>query len=287
MDYKGRKIKLALKQQLEEITFMAQTTHRSTSRVLDIFELLSTTSSDGATLTEIAQALESPKSSILPILQTLVARGYIDMDYRTNKYSIGLNLYMAASIYRSKISINKFIDNEMQRMTARLEESCCLAVLNGRHSLFLHRTDPQASVHCHKSPGKEELACLGAVGKSLLCDYKLKEISDLFLSNGQTLPNDVNLYRVHVQMEETRLTGLSYEYGEVESGIQCIATPIRYHEKVVAALGVILPIFRLTPEKVLDCTRSLPISAQCIENTLSSTTEDISEIFSLNGFRNL
>ena len=110
MDYKGRKIKLALKQQLEEITFMAQTTHRSTSRVLDIFELLSTTSSDGATLTEIAQALESPKSSILPILQTLVARGYIDMDYRTNKYSIGLNLYMAASIYRSKISINKFID---------------------------------------------------------------------------------------------------------------------------------------------------------------------------------
>ena len=67
---------------------MAQTAHRSTSRVLDIFELLSTTSSDGATLTEIAQALESPKSSILPILQTLVARGYIDMDYRTNKYSI-------------------------------------------------------------------------------------------------------------------------------------------------------------------------------------------------------
>ena len=69
---------------------MAQTAHRSTSRVLDIFELLSTTSSDGATLTEIAQALESPKSSILPILQTLVARGYIDMDYRTNKYSISI-----------------------------------------------------------------------------------------------------------------------------------------------------------------------------------------------------
>ena len=78
MDYKGRKIKLALKQQLEEITFMAQTTHRSTSRVLDIFELLSTTSSDGATLTEIAQALESPKSSILPILQTLeIGRAHV------------------------------------------------------------------------------------------------------------------------------------------------------------------------------------------------------------------
>ena len=266
---------------------MAQTAHRSTSRVLDIFELLSTTSSDGATLTEIAQALESPKSSILPILQTLVARGYIDMDYRTNKYSIGVNLYMAASIYRSKISINKFIDNEMRHLTTRLEESCCLAVLDGRNSLFLHRTDPRDGVHCQKSPGKSELACLGAVGKSLLCDYKLKEISDLFLSNGQTLPNDINLYRLHVQMEETRFTSLSYEYGEVEPGIQCVATPIRHQEKVVAALGIILPVFRLTPEKIPDCTRLLPVSAQRIENTLASTTEDISDIFSLSGFRNL
>lgn len=52
---------------------MAQTPHRSTSRVLDIFDLLSTTM-EGFTLTEIAQALQSPKSSILPILQTMASR---------------------------------------------------------------------------------------------------------------------------------------------------------------------------------------------------------------------
>lgn len=60
---------------------MAQTPHRSTSRVLDIFDLLST-AMEGFTLTEIAQALQSPKSSILPILQTMAARNYIDLDYR-------------------------------------------------------------------------------------------------------------------------------------------------------------------------------------------------------------
>lgn len=60
---------------------MAQTPHRSTSRVLDIFDLLSTTM-EGFTLTEIAQALQSPKSSILPILQTMASRNYIDLDYR-------------------------------------------------------------------------------------------------------------------------------------------------------------------------------------------------------------
>lgn len=80
---------------------MAQTPHRSTSRVLDIFDLLSTTM-EGFTLTEIAQALQSPKSSILPILQTMAARNYIDLDYRTNRYTIGINLFCVGWIYHTK-----------------------------------------------------------------------------------------------------------------------------------------------------------------------------------------
>lgn len=266
---------------------MAQTAHRSTSRVLDIFELLSTANFEGLTLTEIAQALESPKSSILPILQTLAARGYIKVAPRANRYSIGINLYMVASAYRSKVSTNSFIDLEMKRLTSQIGESCCLSVLQGRETLFLHRTDPQDSIYCHKIPGKKELACLGAAGKSLLCDYKLEELSDLFLKDGQILPNNINLYRLHIQMEETRLTYLSYEYGELESGIQSVASPIRNGEKVVAAISIILPVFRLTSKKVLDCSRLLPVSAQKIENVLANSTENMEDIFSLSGFRNL
>ena len=100
---------------------MAQTPHRSTSRVLDIFDLLSTTM-EGFTLTEIAQALQSPKSSILPILQTMASRNYIDLDYRTNRYTIGINLFCAGSIYHNKISINRFIDLEMQQLTRRTDK---------------------------------------------------------------------------------------------------------------------------------------------------------------------
>ena len=106
---------------------MAQTAHRSTSRVLDIIELLSA-SIEGHTLTEIAQLLNSPKSSILPMLQTMAARGFIDLNYRTNRYTIGLGLYFAASIYRNKISVNKFINLEMQQVTYQIGESCCLGV---------------------------------------------------------------------------------------------------------------------------------------------------------------
>ena len=227
---------------------MAQTPHRSTSRVLDIFDLLSTTM-EGFTLTEIAQALQSPKSSILPILQTMASRNYIDLDYRTNRYTIGINLFCAGSIYHNKISINRFIDLEMQQLTRRTDEACCLGCL--------------------------------------LCDYKLDELTELFFKDGGRLPPQLNLYRAHIQMEETRITNLAYEYGEVEPGIQCVASPIRVQDRVVAALGVILPSFRVNPEKAMTAAKALPVSIQKIENILSTTDESLDEVFSLNGFKNL
>ena len=60
-------------------------------------------------------------------------------------------------------------------------------------------------------------------------------------------------------MEETRITNLAYEYGEVEPGIQCVASPIRVQDRVVAALGVILPSFRVNPEKAMTAAKALPL----------------------------
>lgn len=265
---------------------MAQTNHRATSRVLDIFDLLSTTTT-GFTLTEIAQSLDSPKSSILPMLQTLVARGYINLDYRTNRYTIGMNLFLAGSIYRGKVSVNCFIDMEMKYLSRHTGEACTLAVLDNQDTFFIHCTDPEDIDGQSKRPGSREPAYLGALGKSLLCDYKLDELVDLFFKENGRLAPQTNLYHTHIQMEETRYTALSYEYGEVDPSIQCVASPIRYQKKVVAAIGIILPVFRINPQKVLDCTKMLPVSAQRIENVLANSEESPSEVFSLNGFKNL
>lgn len=57
---------------------MATTEHRPTERVLDILELLSN-SEEGMTLTELAKALNAPKSSIMPLVHTMTARNFIYM----------------------------------------------------------------------------------------------------------------------------------------------------------------------------------------------------------------
>jgi DNA-binding IclR family transcriptional regulator len=50
--------------------------HRAANRIVDILELVSA-SRDGLALHEVSAQLEAPKSSLLPLLRALTARGYL------------------------------------------------------------------------------------------------------------------------------------------------------------------------------------------------------------------
>jgi DNA-binding IclR family transcriptional regulator len=57
------------------------------ARVLDILETLSGRPA-GASLTELSVSLEAPKTSLLPLLRTLVSRGYAARG-DSGRYGIG------------------------------------------------------------------------------------------------------------------------------------------------------------------------------------------------------
>ena len=61
--------------------------HRAVARVLDILETLSGRPA-GASLTELSVTLEAPKTSLLPLLRTLVSRGYAARG-DSGRYGIG------------------------------------------------------------------------------------------------------------------------------------------------------------------------------------------------------
>lgn len=66
---------------------MKSSTHKPTERVLNILQLLSE-KRDGITLTEIAQSIHAPKSTIYPIIQTMLDRKFIHLDKSTLKYTL-------------------------------------------------------------------------------------------------------------------------------------------------------------------------------------------------------
>lgn len=63
--------------------------HRAANRLVDILELLARRR-EGLALREVSAQLEAPKSSLLPLLRALVARGYLSQG-RAGEYRLGSN----------------------------------------------------------------------------------------------------------------------------------------------------------------------------------------------------
>src|SRR5262245_5274123 len=61
--------------------------HRATDRVIDILELAAG-SRHGLALKDVSRGVETPKSSLLPLLRTLTARGYLEQG-QAGEYRLG------------------------------------------------------------------------------------------------------------------------------------------------------------------------------------------------------
>ena len=71
--------------------------HRSTQRVIDILKQISR-NDDGLTLTELAVALNAPKSSLFPIIHTLCDNKMISQNPLSQEYVIGGKVCVAMSV---------------------------------------------------------------------------------------------------------------------------------------------------------------------------------------------
>ena len=100
---------------------MAKIEHRPTARVLNILELLAA-NQEGLTLTEIAEAIDAPKSSVLPLIHTMAQRKFIFFDVHTYKYSIGIGSFCVGSAYTSNMNALQFIKSEMKYIVKKTNE---------------------------------------------------------------------------------------------------------------------------------------------------------------------
>ena len=106
--------------------------HRSTQRALDILSLLALCGdTKGYTLTEIATALDVPKSSISPIIHTLEANHYLKYSSPEAKYSIGRKAFEVGSAYvKNDIFYSQAI-SIMQSIVDACSETCHMGELQG------------------------------------------------------------------------------------------------------------------------------------------------------------
>ncbi|MDD3571171.1 MAG: IclR family transcriptional regulator [Lachnospiraceae bacterium] len=237
---------------------MNSTDHRTTSRVLDILELLAS-SETGYTLTEIAKIIGAPKSSIFPMIHTLEDRHYISINSNTLKYRIGVSTFAVGSTYVNSQNFLSHIATEMTKLVEICNETCSLGILDGSNVLYVAKKDSPQSLRLVTYVGKQVSANCTALGKALLCKASFDDVSQLF-SKGMpayTKHTITDLGLFYTQLKQVEMDGFAYENEEFSEQIQCIAVPVMKNGVPVVAVSVSTPSFRNDSKKIEIIKREL------------------------------
>lgn len=219
---------------------MKEELHRPTIRVLEILESLADTK-DGATLTELSAATGYSKSTIFPIMKTLVEYKYAQVS-EALRYQLGFRACVLASAFTSSNQWLTIIHNEMQSIVDNCDEVCQLGVMDGNQVLYIDKVQSKRTVQLISYVGKHLPAEKTALGKTLIADLAENDIRKIFSNTPQIinkLLRDIRFVKEH---------GYAVDDREVNEETKCYAVALYQRNKPIAALSVSLPFFRDTKE---------------------------------------
>ena len=252
--------------------------HRSTSRALDILELVAANPSK-YTMTEICNLMHSPKSSLYPILYTLTARHFLALD-QNSRYRINFASFQVGNSFLSQFNFLGEVEKIMNHITDRCLEASHFAVLAEGDVLYLKKIDSPEPIRMTSHVGNRIPAYGTALGKALLIDHELSDLQKLYPEPLPPLtPNTItDLHVLLEQLHEARTTGYTYEIEESTQYIRCFAVPIRKNGQIVAAFSISIPLFRFSEEKAA-LTKSLLFEAKTrLESILNNIDIDFKNL---------
>lgn len=259
--------------------------HRPTARVLNILELLAT-KQDGFTLTEISGIMSAPKSTILPILQTMVQKKFVNLNIITYKYTLGLNTFFIGSSFVQNIDTIEFIKSEMRTIVLTVNEICQMGILDGSDILYLAKIDSENPIRIISHVGKKLPAYCTALGKALIFNKSLDELKELYPNELKAFTNKTvaSLEKLERQLQITKATMIATEEGEINEHTFCIAVPLLKNNKILAAISVSIPIFTYSDEKKEKIISSLLKAKKSIEIFFETNDNVEYELYSRNQF---
>lgn len=217
------------------------------------------------TLSEVAAETALPRAAVRRFLLTLQREGYVGSDgkyfeLRPKVLELGYSVI-------SSMSIVELAQPVMAEISARLNESCSVAVLDGDDIVYVARRSAKRVVNIAATIGGRLPAYVTAMGRVLLSGLTDAEL-EAYLSrlrpekrNELTLTSRV---KIREAVATARRQGWAIVDQELEPGLVTIAVPLKDRGgRIIAALAVGAPSGRV--DAALMHERFLPVLLKAAE----------------------
>jgi DNA-binding IclR family transcriptional regulator len=239
---------------------------RSLTRALALLDRIA---SGATTLTELATAEGVHKSTVLRLLQTLEAQGYVHQDGQ-HRYALGAQLFRLAQQALDSFEVRVTAAERLRRLSTETGQTVHLAVYEDGVVTYVDKLEPrEAGVRMASRIGHSAPLHCTAVGKVLLGGLPSARRADVIADLDLTArtPNTLTTAEaLSAEVTSAAERGWAQDHAENETFINCIGAPVLGADGgTLAAVSISVPDVLLPYEGVLDL---LP--------DLLSATEDIS-----------
>lgn len=198
------------------------------------------------TMTEITERIGLAKSTTSRLLTTLESEGFIKKNLKTNKYTLGHNIYYLGLIAKEQLALKDVAAPVMEEINKATKETINLYLLDNMEAVCFHQVESPLPIRQAIKIGERAPLWSGASGRAILSGmdeevwYEMAKELKAYTEKTVTNPN------VFIGiMKSIKDKGYIISLGEKNDEVGCIAAPIfDAHGKVIGSIAISGPVFR-------------------------------------------
>jgi len=200
-------------------------------------------------ISSLAKRLGLAKSTVHRLAVTLAAEGFLEQNPDNGRYRLGLSLFTLGALARRRMDVSNVSRPLLGVLRDKTQEAATLAILSRTSIMYLHNLESGQAIGIRAYIGDLKPAFCTAEGRVLLAYSPPAVVAEVLKEarvarTSRTVTDADGLQRA---LDEVRQAGYAIDDEESESGMRCIAAPVRdISGKVIAAVGLAGPTQRLT-----------------------------------------
>lgn len=247
-----------------------QNTIKSLDRALVVLEALGT--SGGASLSDLARALDQSPATLYRVLTTLEAHELVELDPSDQVWRIGAGAFRIGSQYLRRTSLVERARPIMRQLMSETGETANLGIERAGQVLFVSQVETHEPIRAFFPPGTLSPMHASGIGKALLsCKDAdgLKAYAETSEMQPFTKNTIVSLDALMADMKRTQARGYAIDAEEKNPGMVCVAAPVRdMHGEPIAGISVSGPVSRMGAGRLPGIGASVKGAADALTDAL-------------------
>lgn len=218
-------------------------------------------SSSACSLAELCSALSLHKSTVHRIMMVLEQQRMVVKNADTGRYRLGLRLFELGSRAIDGLDLRGRARPYLNRLQDTFGETVFFCILDEGQVFYMEKVESQRSVRTACTVGSRAPAYCTAVGKAMLAELPDVEVNRIVRRWGLkpiTANTITTAAALKAELKAVRARGFAIDDEEKEEGLRCVGAAVHAHSgKLVAAMSISGPAFRMTKERVPEVGRTL------------------------------